>query len=190
MLVSQGCHSKWPKTRWLETEIYFLRLCRLDIWNQGVIRPMLPLKSIWVFSLLLPASGNPGSFLAIDASLQFLSLPSHDVFLVCMWAIFPLLNTSHAKLAPPFQNDLINSITPAKTLFPNKLKFTGASFQILTYLFSRDMIQFITDSNLGENCLKETSSVVFGDKYSGWDTKCNRWNKVAQGWIKGHFKII
>ena len=165
MLVSQGCHSKWAKTRWLETVIYFLQLCRLDIWNQGVIRPLLPLKSIWVFSLLLPASGNPGSFLAIDASLQFLSLSSHDVFLVCVWAIFPLLNTSHAKLAPPFQNDLINSITPAKTLFPNKFKFTGAGFQILTYLFSSDMIQFITDSNLGENYLKETSSVVFGDKW-------------------------
>lgn len=76
------CNNKLLQTGWLKTiEICFLTVCKLEPWNQGVNRTMLPWKALGEYpSLPLQASVAPGTSWLVAASLP--SLPASSLCLL------------------------------------------------------------------------------------------------------------
>ena len=91
--------SDWTELRWLKTmDIYPLQSCRPKVWNPGVRRALLPLKTRkgpFCPCQLLVASSSPLAFPGLQVYPSNLCLDLHMTFSVCLCVLSSSKDTSH-----------------------------------------------------------------------------------------------
>lgn len=144
--IPEGCYNQWSQTWWLKPDIYSLKVLELRSPSQSVGRTMLFAETTGEILFLASLSF---SSVIIHSNLCLPSSYGFDlisVSLLCISLIRTLIIglTVHADNPGWSHLKILNLIIYAKTIFTNKVKFTGLSTQ--KYLFGGNTIQPTTST--------------------------------------------
>lgn len=136
-----GCQSKWPQSQWLKTiEIYSPTVLEArSLTGRTVLPPrlssgiLLAFSSFWLLHILLDLWRHNSS-LCLCLHMTFSSSSTMFSFLLSLIRMLVLGLRAYPANAGWLYLNILNIITFAETLFPNKVRFTVPKVATWTYL--------------------------------------------------------